>query len=464
MIFEYIKELDYLPAALIFLCIFSVCVFEFINGFHDTANAVATVIYTKSLKPVPAVVWSGIMNFFGVLIGGVGVAMSIVKLLPLNDLLSQPLSVNISMVLAICLAAIVWNLGTWYLGIPCSSSHTLIGSIIGAGVGFAVFMHGEGVNWDKARDIGSSLLFSPAFGFTLAIVFMFIIRRVLKLKSLFQAPTEDSGPPAGVRALLISTCTFVSFMHGSNDGQKGIGLMMVILMAFLPAHYALNENMETDKVLRSLDRIEQVLKYESVNNNLEKEMEKNMLVINELRVDIKKNIDTKDKYLRFEIRKRIQSISKSIDKYLKDPEVIRSNANQDILAAELKSITKITDYAPTWVILMVAICLGLGTMVGWKRIVVTIGEKIGKTHLTYAEGATAELMTALTIGVSTLYKLPVSTTHILSSGVAGAMVASGGIKNLQKKTIVNIALAWVLTLPVCMALAFAFFALFLLIA
>ena len=447
-------------AILLILCLVLACFFEFINGFHDTANAVATVIYTNALKPMVAVGWSGLMNFLGVLLGGVGVAMGIVKLLPLNDLLAQSLNVNISIVLAICISAIIWNLGTWYIGIPCSSSHTLIGAILGAGLGFATMYSSDGVNWAKAQDIGASLLLSPAFGFTLAIMLMFVLKKMLKMKSLFQSPVGEEKPPIGVRALLITTCTLVSFFHGSNDGQKGVGLMMVVLMAFLPAHYALNENFDPKQAIISLNKLEQVIVKAAPDNILEKEMAKNIQIISELKHDIVVINASTDKLQKFEIRKRIESLSKSIKRYVEDPDVIKESSNKSILKSEMKKLSGFTDFAPLWVIIMIATCLGLGTMVGWKRIVVTIGEKIGKTHLTYAAGAVSELIAASTIGLSTYFHLPVSTTHVLSSGIAGSMVASGGIKNLQKKTMVNIAIAWVLTLPVTILMAYLLFLLF----
>ncbi len=460
MIFEYIQELPYLPAALIILCIVSVCAFEFINGFHDTANAVATVIYTNSLKPVTAVIWSGMMNFCGVLLGGVGVAMSIVKLLPLSDLLAQPLYINIAIVLSICFSAIIWNLGTWYLVIPCSSSHTLIGAILGAGLGFATFYTSSGVNWTKAKEIGASLLLSPAFGFTMAILLMFLLKRIFKTKQLFKSPKAHERPPTPTRALLIATCTLVSFFHGSNDGQKGVGLMMVILMAFLPAHYALNEDYDLEKANTALTNMENVMIKSAPNNLLEKEMIKNAILIRELKKDIHSDLSKANKDKKFEIRKRILSLKKSIEKFKDDPDIISSNHDQRVLSHSINQLTPFTDFAPKWVIVMIALCLGMGTMVGWKRIVITIGEKIGKTHLTYAEGAVAELVAASTIGISTTVHLPVSTTHVLSSGVAGGMVASGGVKNLQKGTMVNIALAWILTLPASVGLAYLFFVIF----
>lgn len=342
------------------LCLLAACIFEFVNGFHDTANAVATVIYTNSLKPTTAVVWSGFMNFLGLITGGVGVTMSIVGLIPKELVLDTNVYHTVSMVASLLLTAIIWNLGTWYFGIPASSSHTLIGSIIGVGVGYSILSHGNYVNWGKSLDIGKALFFSPIFGFSLTILLMWFLRKIIKRKDVFSEPDPNTPPPFYIRAILFLTCTLVSFFHGRNDGQKGIGLVMIILIAFLPTQYTLD----------------------NVTN------------------------------------------------------------------------------PPTWVMWMVALSLGLGTMIGWKRIVVTIGEKIGKSHLTYAQGATAELVAAITIGLSTVYKLPVSTTHILSSGIAGSMVAAKGVNNLKTKTIKVIASAWILTLPVTVLLSATLFLFF----
>ena len=345
---------------LLIIFLIAACAFEFVNGFHDTANAVATVIYTKSLKPTTAVIWSGFMNFLGLITGGVGVTMAIVGLIPTEILTDGNTYHTIQMVSALLISAISWNLFTWYKGIPASSSHTLIGAIIGIGVGYSILMGVDVVNWKKVTDIGQALLLSPLLGFALVIILMTLLYKFTKNKDIFKEPDGKTPPPPWIRLILFITCTLVSFFHGRNDGQKGIGLVMIILMAFLPATY-------------NLDNV----------------------------------------------------------------------ANP-----------------PMWVMWMVATSLGLGTMIGWKRIVVTIGEKIGKQHLTYAQGATAELVAAITIGLSTAFKLPVSTTHILSSGIAGSMVASKGVKNLQKSTLKTILSAWLLTLPVTIGLSAGLFLLF----
>jgi len=345
---------------LLIIFVLAACIFEFVNGFHDTANAVATVIYTKSLKPTTAVIWSGLMNFLGLITGGVGVTMAIVSLVP-KEILSDPnTNHTIQMVAALLISAISWNLLTWYKGIPASSSHTLIGSLLGIGIGYSILSGVDVVNWKKVIDIGQALLLSPLLGFALVVILMTLLYKFTKRKDIFKEPDGKVPPPLWIRSILLLTCTLVSFFHGRNDGQKGIGLIMIILMAFLPATYHLD----------------------NVSN------------------------------------------------------------------------------PPMWVMWMVATSLGLGTMIGWKRIVVTIGEKIGKQHLTYAQGATAELVAAITIGLSTAFKLPVSTTHILSSGIAGSMVASKGVKNLQTSTLKTILSAWILTLPVTIGLSAGLFLLF----
>ena len=442
-----------------FLCLLCVVAFEFVNGFHDTANAVATVIYTKALKPMIAVPWSGFFNFLGVFTGGVAVAMGILKLVPLNELMSLPVQVGACMVLSVLIASIIWNLGTWYLGIPCSSSHTLIGAMIGASLAFTFYYGGSGVNWSKAGEIGLSLIMSPLFGFGAAALLMFFLKNVLKAESLFHIPQGEDRPPFLIRILLITTCTLVSFFHGSNDGQKGVGLLMLILIAFLPAKFALDRNMSDDKILASLNKTEQVLNKMSSPNSSTHEIDSATLLITSIKTSVasKNAFSSKQTYT---FRKQVQALSKKLKAISSSPEINIAAADKATLSTSVKDLTNLTDYAPVWVIATISISLGIGTMIGWKRIVLTIGEKIGKEHLNYAQGATAEIVAAATIGLSTGFGLPVSTTHVLSSGIAGAMVASKGTKNLNGNTLRNIALAWVLTLPVSILLALALFALF----
>lgn len=449
-------------AVLFIVCVLAVCVFEFANGFHDTANAVATVIYTGSLKPTYAVVWSGLWNFIGLFLSsfwGYKVAMGIVNLLPLADLVTLSTGESVSLVLGMLVSGILWNVGTWYFGIPCSSSHTLIGSILGAGLVFYWLHGGDGVNWGKASDIGLSLLVSPLFGFSVTILLMYILRRVTKTKKqIFKEPEPGSRPPMWIRAILITTCTLVSFFHGNNDGQKGIGLMLIILITFMPVKFALNDTFDADKTLASLTKIENVLASENKADLVIKTQETKEAIEKFKITKANDSSSENDKKLAtIAVRTSITKLSKKVGSEMKNPTFMESKDNMKAVKAELSFLKNDIEFSPRWVTIMIALCLGLGTMIGWKRIAVTIGEKIGKRHMTYAEGATAELTAAATIGLSSGFGLPVSTTHVLSSGVAGAMTASKGVKNLQPDTIKSIAIAWILTLPVTMILAGGFY-------
>jgi len=440
------------------ICLLAVVGFEFVNGFHDTANAVATVIYTKALKPVYAIPWSGFFNFLGVFLGGVAVAMGILKLLPLDDLMKLPVSVGACMVLAVLLAAIIWNLGTWYLGIPCSSSHTLIGAMIGASLAFTWYYGGAGVNWDKAKEIGLSLILSPLIGFGAAALLMLFLKNVVKSKALFHIPKgENDTPPILVRILLVITCTLVSFFHGSNDGQKGVGLLMLILIAFMPVKFAVNHTISDKDILSALNKTEEVIKRNPGQDAIIKGF---VMHLDSAIADTKTQLESRnpaDTAKTYKFRKGIKNVNKSIDAIVASKNTNIPPADVAVLKDASKELNKLTDFAPICVIATISISLGIGTMIGWKRIVVTIGEKIGNEHLNYAQGATSEIIAASTIGLSTGFGLPVSTTHVLSSGIAGSMMASGGTNNLNSKTLKNIALAWILTLPVAIILSMLLF-------
>jgi PiT family inorganic phosphate transporter len=446
-----------------FLCLLAVVGFEFVNGFHDTANAVATVIYTKALKPVYAIPWSGTFNFLGVFLGGVAVAMSVLKLLPIDSIMALPISVGACFVISVLLASIIWNLGTWYLGIPCSSSHTLYGGLIGASLAFTWFYGGVGVNWDKAKEIGLSLILSPIFGFGAAALLMWLVKDVIKSKALLHIPKgEDDRPPILVRLLLITTCTLVSFFHGSNDGQKGVGLLMLILICFLPAKFAVNHNISNDKMMLSLNNTEQVLTRANA-TTVDTASKSEILALTSAIDKTKAQLmitNTKDTVKTYKFRKQIKSVMKGLTAVIGDKNIKVDDKDQATLKAASKNLNDVTDFAPIWVIATISISLGLGTMIGWKRIVVTIGEKIGNEHLSYAQGASAEIVAASTIGISSSLGLPVSTTHVLSSGIAGSMMASGGTSNLNSGTLKSIGMAWILTLPVAMLLGMLFFVIF----
>lgn len=463
------QVLDPIGLGTLLLLILSLTValaFEFVNGFHDTANAVATVIYTRSLAPRKAVVWSGFCNFLGVYLGGTAVAFSIVNLLPVDLLVSPDSSQGIAMVLALLVAAMVWNLGTWYLGIPASSSHTLIGAILGVGLANAVLAghaFGSGVNWHKAGEIGLSLLVSPLVGFSLAALLLGLLRGLVVTPSLYEPPREAAPPPPWIRATLLCTCTGVSLAHGSNDGQKGIGLFMLILMGILPAYYAVNPTLKLQQIVRTAEDAESlraILERTATTSELSG-LSTELAGIRAI-LDGKTSMRQVTKGDRWKLRSHLLFLDKVLAKAAATSGESLSRADRQQLDESRARLRAVIYYAPTWVLFAVAGALGLGTIIGWKRIVVTVGEKIGKSHLTYAQGAAAELVAMTTIGMADFGGLPVSTTHVLSSGVAGTMTANRS--GLQWRTVRNIALAWVLTLPASMLLAGGLFLMFRLLA
>jgi PiT family inorganic phosphate transporter len=473
------KVTSYLPYLLLFVALLIALAFEFVNGFHDTANAVATVIYTRSLPANVAVVWSGMFNLFGVLMSTGAVAFGIVSLLPVELILQVGSGAGFAMVFALLIAAIIWNVGTWYFGLPASSSHTLIGSIMGVGIANALLRGRDGtsgVDWSQAAGIGKALLLSPLFGFALAAILLFVLKTLMLrvTPTLFAEPKGDQPPPVWIRGILILTCTLVSFFHGSNDGQKGMGLIMLILIGTVPTAYALNralpesqiELFTTNSIAASKVIDGKAAGYNVTGNprpavtNYVAEHQINEGTFPSLAVLVRDISDQVHQYgtlakVPAEVvgntRNDMYLVSEAIRFLMKDKEADLSTSDVATLNAYKGSLDSATKFIPIWVKIAVAIALGLGTMIGWKRIVVTVGEKIGKTHLTYAQGACAEITAAATIAAADGYGLPVSTTHVLSSGIAGSMAANGS--GLQWSTIRNIALAWVLTLPAAMILS-----------
>jgi PiT family inorganic phosphate transporter len=451
--------------------------FEFVNGFHDTANAVATVIYTHSLPPPVAVVYSGALNFLGVLFSSGAVAFGIISLLPVELILQVGSSAGFAMVFALLIAAILWNLGTWYLGLPASSSHTLIGSIIGVGVANAL-MHGRdgtsGVDWGQATKIGYSLLISPLVGFVGAALLLLVLKALVRNRDLYQEPKGNTSPPWWIRGILILTCGGVSFAHGSNDGQKGMGLIMLILIGTVPIAYALNRALPTTQMVPFVamaTTTEQSLSQythgatsadprDTLSSYIRTHTWSDQVIpaMAALTGRIAGQVKASGTFAKVpaesvtNVRNDMYLTSEAIRVFDKDPHgkalPAEARANLDAFKKQIDFATK---FIPPWVKVAVAIALGLGTMVGWKRIVVTIGERIGKTHLTYAQGACAEVVAMSTIAAADMFGLPVSTTHVLSSGVAGTMAANRS--GLQWVTLRNLVTAWVLTLPAAIVLA-----------
>jgi len=469
----------------LFLALALALSFEFVNGFHDTANAVATVIYTNSLPPWAAVVWSGLWNLAGVLVSTGAVAFGIVALLPVELVINVGSSAGFAMVFSLLVSAMIWNLGTWYFGLPASSSHTLIGSIVGVGLAnslmFGSHTFGDGVNWTKVHDTLMALIVSPIVGFVFAGLLLLVMKLLIRAPELYREPPKGQPPSWWVRLLLILTCTGVSFAHGSNDGQKGMGLIMLILIGIVPGAYALNAGLSQTQVAATLsasrsanavldpmsngatvsapDASRALNAFLKTSGKLDQTVWAALAVTNhEITQDLTGKSSLKDvaPANRGTVRSHIYQVSASIAK-IKKMKGFANEADAAALAKYSSQLDKTTNYIPVWVKVAVALFLGFGTMIGWKRIVVTVGERIGKTHMTYAQGASAEIVAYATIQAADQFGLPVSTTHILSSGVAGTMFANRS--GLQSGTIRNILAAWVLTLPVCVFLGSLFFAL-----
>jgi inorganic phosphate transporter, PiT family len=456
--------------------------FEFVNGFHDTANAVATVIYTHTLRPTYAVIWSGSWNFLGVLVSTGAVAFGVLALLPVELILNVGSGAGFAMVFALLISAIIWNAGTWYMGLPASSSHTLIGSILGVGLMNSLMssqrQFGDGVNWGKTYEVGMSLLISPLIGFAAAGLLLIVAKVLIHRAELYEAPSANTPPPLWIRALLMLTCTGVSFAHGSNDGQKGMGLIMLILIGVVPASFAVDLSASSDTLHHVVDGTNRVgaildttgktqLAYNgdpgdtlSAYLRTGKPDDATIAAVAMANRDIRSRLSGVDSLSKLDgegrraLRSDLYLVSESLNKLVKTD--VFSAADKPALMDYRKLLVSLTNFIPTWVKVAVALALGLGTMIGWKRIVVTVGEKIGKTHLSYGQGAAAELVAMATIGAADGLGLPVSTTHVLSSGIAGTMAANRS--GLQGGTLRNVILAWVLTLPVSVFLGALFFA------
>ena len=472
-----------LPYILLGVALFVALAFEFVNGFHDTANAVATVIYTHSLDPQIAVTWSGLCNFTGVVLSSGAVAFGIVSLLPVELILQVGSGAGFAMVFALLVAAIMWNLGTWWFGLPASSSHTMIGSIIGVGIANQLMQGNSGtagVDWDQVAKVFKALLISPIIGFILAALVFLLFKLVARDPRLYEAPKGAAPPPFYIRILLILTCGGVSYAHGSNDGQKGMGLIMLILVGTVPTAYALNHAVgvrdvqdftavstqvagalnsyvQPGTVLQDADaQLQQYISTKKYEPNV-------MLAIEQQVVDIRNeatsygSLGNVPSGMQANVRNQMYLASEALRLLLKSGPKMSANDTKAITNYR-GWLDRSTRFIPTWVKVAVALALGLGTMVGWKRIVVTVGEKIGKTHLTYAQGASAELVAMATIWGADHLGLPVSTTHVLSSGVAGTMAANRS--GLQMSTLRSIAAAWVFTLPVAALLSGGLFWLF----
>lgn len=488
--FHLFSDLDISTLMLLAIALFFVLFYEAINGFHDTANAVATVIYTKALKERLAVLMASIFNFFGVLLGGLSVAYAIVHLLPTDLLLNVSSSHGLAMVFSILFAAIIWNLGTWYLGIPASSSHTLIGSIIGVALANAFLTNTsviEALNIPKMISILLSLVISPLIGLLMAGLMIYILRKIWtqkksgkKRERIFMTPEQreklygKKKPPFWIRIMLIISAAGVSFSHGANDGQKGIGLLMLVLMGVAPAGFIVNMNAPTYDIANTRSAIHNIEEYFTTHQQiLSAVIGKQPIVSNDIQptdlteyhcdyshsfttLNIAKSLfnnlndyETLTVDQRAQTRRILICLSDTVNHIAKQANLPKQDMNY--LSALKNDLLKTVEYAPIWIIIAVASALAVGTMIGWRRVAITIGEKIGKKGMTYAQGVCAQVTTAISIGIASFTGMPVSTTQVLSSSVAGTMIVDGG--GVQSKTMKSIALTWILTLPISILLS-----------
>ena len=490
--FQLAADLSHVPALslysviLLATALFIALGFEFVNGFHDTANAVATVIYTNALSAPVAVMWAGFCNFLGVMVASGAVAYGIIALLPVELIMNVGSGAGFAMVFAMLIAAITWNLGTWFFGIPASSSHTLIGSILGVGIMNYILNAGSGasgVDMEQVLKVGKALLFSPLIGFAFAALLFLLVKKIFKKQmELFQPPEGNKPPPPLIRAILIFTCTGVSFAHGSNDGQKGMGLIMLILIGCVPLAYSLNKNLDV-KHIQSFEQLSVQTaaviypNHQDIPDVQARDVLTKYIQTKEITSDVVPALASMTDHLgdrvgQYGSLKDIPEVEVSAlrnDMYLSATAFKRldkAEALPTMTAAQEQTVEDYRDnmdsflqYIPTWVKVAVALALGLGTMVGWKRIVVTVGERIGKQHMTYGQGMSAELVAMTTIAAADGFGMPVSTTHVLNSAVAGTMVANKSGLNFQMvRTILS---AWIFTLPATICLSGGLFWLFL---
>jgi PiT family inorganic phosphate transporter len=470
IVLNHLDPASTLAMGLLIFALVMVILFEATNGFHDAANAVATVIYTKSLQPGPAVVLSGVLNFVGVLAGGIAVAYALVELIPVQVLSPPDGGPAVAMLVSLFAAALSWNIGTWWFGLPNSSSHCLIGALIGVALGNSFARSrslSDGVHWAQLWRVLEALTVSPVLGFVLAAALYFLCRKTLSDRHLYE-PATDGPPIWWMRGILLLTCCGVSFAHGTNDGQKSIGLIMLTIIGIFPATYALNP---TGQSLQDMSRIMQqaqplVRKYgddekisalsaiESIKRQAQNEgagidpvkseadptSGPHPLVVGSASSAARRRSGVRDDVY------QVVSELKHAEESAQTPRTEKKQAQQIA-----KQLVMSVEYAPAWVRMLSAVCLGGGTMIGYKRIVKTLGERVGNAHLTPAQGASTEVISAILIGAAGFTGLPVSTTHIVTSGIAGTMVISGA--GLRYTMISRIAIAWIFTLPATILVA-----------
>ncbi|WP_225639450.1 inorganic phosphate transporter PitA [Candidatus Profftia sp. (ex Adelges kitamiensis)] len=479
--------LNFLTSLMLICALIFVLFYEAINGFHDTANAVAIVIYTRALRSQIAVIMSGIFNFLGVILGGLSVAYAIVHLLPIDLLLNVGTNHVLTMMFSLLLSAIIWNLGTWYFALPASSSHTIIGAILGVVLTNSIITHTsilDDLNIAKIIEILFSLILSPLIGLVLASLMVFILRRywnnTKKRRRIHMTPAERTRidgkrkPPFWIRIALSLSAIGVSFSHGANDGQKGIGLLMLVLIGLAPARFVVNMDATSYDISRTRDAIihleqyyhmhqkymSNIIRVNSSNtinttttghHNIYCDDSSILIAINHAKIMLH-NLQSYNSLNLDERNKMRRLLICFADTASKAGNLAENDIQDKYLLNNLyKDLLKTVEYTPISIIVMVALSLSFGTIIGWRRVANTICKKIGKKDMTYAQGISAQITTAISIGVASYTGMPVSTTLVLSSAIAGTMIADGS--GVQKKTIKSILLVWLISLPTAMILS-----------
>jgi phosphate/sulfate permease len=453
---QLVTDLTSLTGIMLIVVFVLIVLQEAINGFHDAANAIATVIYANALTPMQAVTLSAVFNFLGVLIGGTAVAFSLVYLLPENLVAGINTRGEAALFAAMIVSAVIWNFGTWWLGIPNSTTHAYIGSIIGAAMADA-FVHGQAIagqiNWLQGEKIMIALIVSPIVGFLLGYLLLKILRASVKDPALYTPVEPNKKPGKGIRSVLIAGAAGVSLMHGSNDGQKSIGLMMIVMFGLFPAVYGLDPNRLTDQDYAAMKQV--VTNVEGIGRVLNKsDLTAAATNLNTHLVNDGHQAGGTDETA-VATRAEILALHTSLTKALKDKQ-----ATQKLNAEQLQQLEyahalmrEFVEHVPFWIILLSALALGGGTAIGYRRIVTTLGEKMGSSRMNPAQGTAAQISAVLSIGMADAGGLPVSTTHVLSSSVIGSVAATPH-QSINMHTLGRIALTWVTTLPGTVLLSF----------
>lgn len=444
-------------SAVVLVLVFVLILFqEAVNGFHDVANAIATVIYSNSLSPMKAVCLAAVCNFLGVLGAGTAVAFSLVYLLPLDMVAGINTPGEASLFFAMIVSAVIWNFGTWWLAIPSSTTHAYVGSILGVSVAHAFLLGqpvGAQVHWHQGEIILAALFLSPVIGLLLGIMLLSLLRRFVRNPALYQPAIAGQRPHGLIRASLIAGSAGVSLLHGSNDGQKSIGLMMVVLFGLAPALYGLDlarlnqsDQANLTNSVRQVAVVAQGHGDHSMQTNAQ-QLVTSLEAEQQLPLSAHDALATREKLLEL-----YSEIARKMDD--QSPRDQLSASDERMLRQAYGLLKDFVEHVPLWVVLLSALALGAGTAIGYKKIVKTLGEGMGSSPMSPAQGAAAQVSAILSIGMADGGGMPVSTTHVLSSAIVGTVAGTPG-QQINWITLRRIVMTWLTTLPGTMLLSFS---------